>query len=70
MPRFKVDKLIRDRLPEIMRKRGVQVHERFMEPEEFVARLKEKLLEEAGERPGAQSGGIDGRACRSAGGHL
>lgn len=49
MPRFKVDKLIRDRLPEIMRKRGIQVHERFMEPEEFVARLKEKLLEEAGE---------------------
>ena len=47
--RFKVDKLIRDRLPEIMRQKGITVHERSMEKDEFIQRLKNKLLEEAEE---------------------
>lgn len=47
--RFKVDKLIRDRLPEIMRKSSIGVFERVMEKDEYAKRLKEKLLEEATE---------------------
>jgi predicted house-cleaning noncanonical NTP pyrophosphatase (MazG superfamily) len=47
--RFKVDKLIRDKLPNIMRESGIQLFERVMEKEEYVKRLKDKLLEEARE---------------------
>jgi predicted house-cleaning noncanonical NTP pyrophosphatase (MazG superfamily) len=47
--RFKVDKLIRDKQPEIMRASGIQVFERPMEKEEYLQRLKDKLLEEAKE---------------------
>lgn len=47
--RFKIDKLIRDHLPEIMREKGIQVHEKIMENDEYILRLKDKLLEEAGE---------------------
>ncbi len=47
--RFKVDKLIRDKLPQIMRESGVQLFERVMEEEEYLKRLKDKLLEEAKE---------------------
>ncbi len=46
---FKVEKLIRDHLPCMMRAKGIVVHERVMEQEEFIQRLKEKLLEEADE---------------------
>lgn len=47
--RFKVDKLIRDKLPQIMRSSGIQVFERVMEKDEYLKRLKDKLLEEAKE---------------------
>lgn len=46
---FKVDKLIRDKLPQIMRASGIQVFERAMEKDEYLKRLKDKLLEEAKE---------------------
>jgi predicted house-cleaning noncanonical NTP pyrophosphatase (MazG superfamily) len=46
---FKVDKLIRDKLPQIMRASGIQVFERVMEKDEYLKRLKDKLLEEAKE---------------------
>ncbi len=47
--RFKVDKLIRDKMPKIMRASGIQVFERVMENDEYLRRLKEKILEEAKE---------------------
>jgi predicted house-cleaning noncanonical NTP pyrophosphatase (MazG superfamily) len=47
--RFKVDKLIRDRLPEVMRQIGVALSERVMESDEYFKRLKDKVLEEAEE---------------------
>lgn len=45
--RFKIDKLIRDRLPDMMRAKGILVYERIMEENEFMDKLKDKLLEEA-----------------------
>lgn len=47
--RFKVGKLIRDRLPAIMRAQGLAVFERRLDDGEFLDALKEKLLEEAAE---------------------
>ena len=47
--RFKVGKLIRDHIPEIMRSKGILVHDRIMEHDEYIAELKTKLLEEAEE---------------------
>ena len=47
--RFKIDKLIRDKLPQIMRSNGIEVFERVMEEEEYTKRLKDKLLEEVQE---------------------
>ncbi len=49
LQRFRVEKLIRDRLPDIMRDKEIQLHERCMEQDEFIAKLKDKLQEEAGE---------------------
>ncbi|WP_341752914.1 MULTISPECIES: nucleoside triphosphate pyrophosphohydrolase [unclassified Candidatus Tisiphia] len=46
---FKIDKLIRDLVPGIMRSRGVSVFERSMKEDEYIQRLKDKLLEEAQE---------------------
>lgn len=46
---FKIDKLIRDLVPDIMRSRGVIVFERTMEQDEYIKRLKDKLLEETHE---------------------
>lgn len=54
LKRFKVGKLIRDYLPDIMRDKGILVHERVMEQGEFIAKLKDKLQEEAGEVQHAQ----------------
>ena len=45
--RFHVDKLIRDRMPEIMGAQGLTVFTRRLEDGEFIQRLKEKLVEEA-----------------------
>ena len=47
--RFKFDKLIRDKAADIMRGLGIIVHDRVMDHQEKVGRLKEKLVEEAGE---------------------
>jgi predicted house-cleaning noncanonical NTP pyrophosphatase (MazG superfamily) len=47
--RFKLEKLVRDKVPDIMRKQGAVVHDRIMNQEEKIIRLKEKLLEEANE---------------------
>ena len=47
--RFRVQKLIRDRLPAIMRAQGLQVFDRRLNDAEFIAALKDKLVEEAQE---------------------
>lgn len=47
--RFRVQKLIRDRLPEIMRGQGLAVFDRRLDDAEFVVALGEKLVEEARE---------------------
>lgn len=49
LKRFRVEKLIRDHLPGIMRDKGICVYERVMEQDEFIAKLKDKLQEEARE---------------------
>jgi predicted house-cleaning noncanonical NTP pyrophosphatase (MazG superfamily) len=47
--RFRVEKLIRDKLLDIMRASGLKVFPRILESEEFVQSLKAKLVEEAAE---------------------
>ncbi len=47
--RFRVDKLIRDKLPAMMQGQGLTVFTRRLDDAEFVARLKDKLVEEAAE---------------------
>ena len=42
--RFRVQKLIRDRLPAIMRAQGLQVFDRRLNDAEFIVALKDKLL--------------------------
>jgi predicted house-cleaning noncanonical NTP pyrophosphatase (MazG superfamily) len=53
--RFRVEKLIRDRLPEIMRAAGLAVFERSLDDQAFVAALKDKLVEETAEALAADS---------------
>jgi len=53
--RFKVEKLIRDHVPAIWRAKGIVVNERSMNQDEFIIRLKEKLLEEAKEVNASQN---------------
>ena len=55
MPRFRVEKLIRDRLPQIMRDQGLAVFDRRMEDAEFEIALRAKLVEEATEARAAAS---------------
>lgn len=55
MMRFRVEKLIRDGLPEIMRRQGLRVFARALDGPEYVAELKKKLLEEAAEAAGADA---------------
>ena len=45
--RFRVEKLIRDKLPQIMRDQGLAVFDQRLDDEAFVAALKAKLVEEA-----------------------
>jgi predicted house-cleaning noncanonical NTP pyrophosphatase (MazG superfamily) len=47
--RFKVEKLIRDRIPEILGPKNIFVKERIMPNDEYIYQLKLKLLEEAQE---------------------
>ena len=53
--RFRVEKLIRDKLPEMMRAQGLTVEDRRLDDEAFRAALLEKLVEEAAEARGATS---------------
>ena len=45
--RFRVDKLIRDKLPAIMEAQGLTVFARRLDDAEFLQRLKDKLVEES-----------------------
>ncbi|MFN7038075.1 MAG: nucleoside triphosphate pyrophosphohydrolase [Alphaproteobacteria bacterium] len=47
--KFKVEKLIRDKMPEIMRSKNIEVFERIMNQTEYLNALKAKLIEEANE---------------------
>lgn len=47
--RFKVDKLIRDKIPEITLIDGVDTFTRELGPDEYIKRLNDKLIEEAKE---------------------
>ena len=53
--RFKTEKLIRDHLPSILRAKGIVLNERIMDQEEFISKLKAKLLEEAQEVNASQN---------------
>ena len=46
---FKVDKLIRDKVPEIMHNDGTNIHAMVMDDIEYANALKKKLIEEAEE---------------------
>jgi predicted house-cleaning noncanonical NTP pyrophosphatase (MazG superfamily) len=54
--RFRVEKLIRDGLPAMMRAQGLTVEDRRLGDEEYRAALLAKLCEEAAEAAGAASG--------------
>lgn len=47
--RFKVNKLIRDKIPEITLMDGVKTFTRELEPDEYIKRLNDKLIEEVKE---------------------
>ena len=47
--RFRVEKLIRDRLPDMMRAQGLTVEDRCLDDAAFRAALLDKLVEEAAE---------------------
>jgi predicted house-cleaning noncanonical NTP pyrophosphatase (MazG superfamily) len=47
--RFAVEKLIRDRLPQIMRDQGLAVFERHLTGDDLALALRDKLMEEARE---------------------
>jgi predicted house-cleaning noncanonical NTP pyrophosphatase (MazG superfamily) len=53
--RFRVGKLIRDRLPAIMRAQGLAVFDRRLDDAEYLTALKHKLVEEAAEAAEAAS---------------
>jgi predicted house-cleaning noncanonical NTP pyrophosphatase (MazG superfamily) len=55
--RFRVEKLIRDKLPSIMRASGLSVFDRTLGQDEFVESLKLKLTEESAEV--AEAGSAD-----------
>jgi predicted house-cleaning noncanonical NTP pyrophosphatase (MazG superfamily) len=51
---FKMEKLIRDRIPSFLEAKGIMVNKRIMDQDEFIQKLKDKLLEEAKEVKQAQ----------------
>lgn len=55
LKRFKVEKLIRDNLPDILRKSGIALNEKTLDQTEFITQLKNKLQEEAEEVNHAQN---------------
>lgn len=46
---FKVEKLIRDKIPALLESKGIAVDAKIMGDQEFISKLKDKLLEEAQE---------------------
>jgi predicted house-cleaning noncanonical NTP pyrophosphatase (MazG superfamily) len=52
--RFRIGKLIRDRMIDAMHRQGLETFERVMEEQEFKTRLLDKLVEEASEVRGAK----------------
>lgn len=58
--RFRVQKLIRDRLPAMMRAQGLAVFDRRLDDAEYLAALREKLVEEALEVRDANDGDLLG----------
>jgi len=53
--RFRVEKLVRDKLPEIMRAAGLDVFERTLDDEAFIQALRGKLSEETVELLAAET---------------
>lgn len=53
--RFRVEKLIRDRLPAMMEAQGLRVFVRRLDDQEYAASLRQKLVEEAWEARDAAS---------------
>ena len=53
--RFKMEKLVRDKIPNIMKEQGFSFSSVSLNREEFVQQLKSKLIEEAQEVGSAQS---------------
>lgn len=53
--RFKFEKLVRDKIPDIMRKKNVNIFDYIMDQEEYMSELKRKLLEEVEEVMDANS---------------
>lgn len=49
MPTFRLDKLVREKLPQIYAELGQQITTRRLSPSEFRDALREKLIEEASE---------------------
>lgn len=49
MKNFRIEKLVRDKIPAILESQGIKVDLRILEQQEFVLKLKDKLVEEAGE---------------------
>lgn len=57
---IKYNKLIRDRIPEIIEKAGKEYTVKKLKDEEFILKLKEKMVEEANEVKEADSREITG----------
>lgn len=55
MKRFEFNKLIRNKLPERMIQEGIKVNAKVLNKEEYIFRLKDKLIEEAQEVKDADS---------------
>jgi predicted house-cleaning noncanonical NTP pyrophosphatase (MazG superfamily) len=43
---FKVEKLIRDKMPALLESKGIAVHAKAIADQEFISKLKDKLLED------------------------
>jgi predicted house-cleaning noncanonical NTP pyrophosphatase (MazG superfamily) len=53
--RFKINKLIRDKIPEIISSNSIKMVSRVMDKDEYVQRLNDKLIEEALEAVGSKT---------------